>query len=222
MLYSSHNHKRGSRMEESNKLSVSALIGLVIGVVALLLSAVPIINNFAAVLGVIGLIMGVVGLMKIRKNKRSGMKIAISAIVISLLSIVVVLASQAMYGAALDEVSETFEEETSKMTGESTEELLESDVTVVIGDFAVQTDEYGYSQTSLPVTITNKNSEKKSYSIHIEAVDTDSNRVLDDYVYANDLSSGQTQEFKVFQYVESEKLESMKNAGFKIVEVSQY
>ena len=47
-------------------------------------------------------------------------------------------------------------------------------------------------------------------------------RIDDGYVYANDLTSGQTQEFKIFTYVSSDKVEEMKNATFKVVEVSMY
>ncbi|MGN1374437.1 MAG: hypothetical protein ACI4XK_03960 [Bacilli bacterium] len=64
--------------------------------------------------------------------------------------------------------------------------------------------------------------EKKSFSFHIEAVDSDGKRIQEDYVYANDLSAGQTQEFETFNYVTSDKLELLKNATFKIVEASAY
>lgn len=208
-------------MEENNKLSVSALIGLIVGIIALLLSAVPIINNFAAVLAVVGIILGIMGVLKVKKKKRTGKKIAISALSISVLALVVVFASQAMYGAAIDEVSKSVDKEMSKVTGDSTDELLKNDVSVEMGQFVATADEYGLTESALPVTVTNKNAESKSYSIQIEAVDSEGKRIADDYVYANDLGAGQTQEFKVFQFVESEKLEAIKTAEFKIVQVSQ-
>lgn len=64
--------------------------------------------------------------------------------------------------------------------------------------------------------------EKKSFSIHIEAIDEKGERIGEDYVYANDLNAGQSQSFDVFEYVESEKIEQMKKAQFKIVEASVY
>ena len=61
-----------------------------------------------------------------------------------------------------------------------------------------------------------------SFSIQVEAVDANGSRIANDYIYANNLNAGQSQEFKLFEYVESDKLNSMKNATFKIVEVSMY
>ena len=100
------------------------------------------------------------------------------------------------------------------------EEILKKDVDVNIGKLNVTTDEYGYSDSELVVTVTNKSKEKKSFTIHIEAVDNTGKRIDDDYVYANDLNSGQTQDFKIFTLVSSEKLEQMKSAEFKIIDVS--
>ena len=70
------------------------------------------------------------------------------------------------------------------------------------------------------VTVKNITKEKRSYSLHIEAVDKDGHRIDEDYVYANDLGAGQTQNFEIFTYIEDSKVESMKNATFKIVEAS--
>ena len=60
-------------------------------------------------------------------------------------------------------------------------------------------------------------SDKKSFSIQIEAVDTSGNRILDDTVYANDLGAGQSQDFEAFKLVSSDKIEALKSATFKIV-----
>ena len=74
----------------------------------------------------------------------------------------------------------------------------------------------------MKVTVTNKSDKKQTYSIQVEAVDASGNRIMDDTVYVDGLATGQTQEFKIFEYVEDEKLEAMKNATFKIFSVSKY
>lgn len=213
---------------DEKKTSVSAIVALVVGIIALLLSAVPIINNFAIVLAVVGLVFGIVGLVKIKKGRRKGSGLAISSIVISALAFVIVLASQAMYGAVLDGASKAADKAAAeasstldKASGNSTDELLKNDVTVKLGTFKVGQDQYGMETTELPVTVTNRNAATKSYSVQIEAVDSKGNRIADDTVYANDLKSGQSQSFKAFQYVESSKLEAVKSAKFQIVSVSQ-
>ncbi|HEX6416634.1 MAG TPA: hypothetical protein VFZ62_03850 [Candidatus Saccharimonadales bacterium] len=206
---------------KDQKVSAAAIIGLVLGIIGLLLSAMPIINNFAFVLAVIGLIFGVTGAVKAKKGRSTGMGIAITAIILSLLSLVIVLASQQMYSNAIDEAAKTVETESGKMTGEKTEDLLKTDVDVTIGEFTATKDEYGLDVTKLPVTVTNKNTEKKTYTIQIEAVDANGVRILDESVYANGLGAGQTQNFEAFKYIESSKLEAVKSAEFKIVKVSQ-
>jgi len=70
--------------------------------------------------------------------------------------------------------------------------------------------------------VKNKSLEKKSFSIHIEAVDSNGSRIADDYVYVNDLGAEQTQNFEAFNFVDSDKVNSLKNATFKIVEISMY
>lgn len=208
---------------EERKTSVSTIVGMVTAVIALLLSAVPIINNFAFILAIIGLVLGLIGLRS--KSGHKGGKLAISVVVISVLAGGIVLLSQQFYSdtidSAVDEASTAFDESMAASTGEKTEELLGTDVEVDLGKFNVTKDEFGLTDTELTVTVANKLNESKSYTIHIEAVDESGKRIADDYVYANDLGAGQAQEFKVFQFVESEKVDKLQASEFKIVTVSQ-
>lgn len=199
------------------KLSGSALSGLVIGVVALLLSAVPIINNFAAILAVAGLILGVVGIRATKKSKRRGKGMAVTATIISALALVIVFASQAMYGAALDEVGKGLD----KASGNATADILGKEVDVTVGAFSAVEGEYGLMTTLLPVKVTNKLDESKSYTVKVEAVDASGTRILDDTVYADSLGAKQSQNLEAFKYVESTKVEALKTATFKVVSVSQ-
>ena len=56
----------------------------------------------------------------------------------------------------------------------------------------------------------------------MEAVDQNGNRINQDYVYANNLTAGQSQDFDIFQFVSSDQIEAMQNATFNIVEASAY
>ena len=100
--------------------------------------------------------------------------------------------------------------------------MLANDVDVVIGKFEATTDEYGLNTTKLTVKITNKTAETKSFTIQVEAVDADGNRINQDYVYANNLTAGQSQEFEIFNFVSSDQIDAMKDAKFNIVEASVY
>ncbi len=89
--------------------SAWGIIGIVLGGLALLLSWVPIINTLALVLGLIGLALGIVALVQAIR-RRGPRALGIIAVVLSALSIVIVLATQAFYGAVLDEVAESLDE----------------------------------------------------------------------------------------------------------------
>ena len=197
-------------MKEEKKTGFS-LASMVLGIIGICLSFIPIVNNVSFILGVLSVIFAIVSLVK-----KSGKAKAIVGLILGILSVVITLSLQNSWSKSLDDVGKDLD----NMTGDNTEEILKKDVDVNIGKLNVTTDEYGYSDSELVVTVTNKSKEKKSFTIHIEAVDNTGKRIDDDYVYANDLNSGQTQDFKIFTLVSSEKLEQMKSAEFKIIDVS--
>ena len=206
---------------DNKKTSAMAITGLVLAIIGLLLSALPVINNFAFVLALLGLIFGITGLIKTRKGVQKGKGISITAIILSAIALATVLVTQQIYSSALNEASKSINETTGKMSGEKTDELLKTDVDAKLGQFVATKDEYGLEQTKLPVTVTNKNTASKSYSIQVEAVDASGARIAEDTIYANDLGAGQTQQFEIFKYIETSKLDAVKAAQFKIVKVSQ-
>lgn len=107
------------------------------------------------------------------------------------------------------------------LTGENTSKILENDINVEFGKFQIINDEY-FTTTKLVVTVKNKLAEVKSYSIEIEAVDSTGKRIDTDTIYANSLGANQSQDFNTFEYLSDDKIELMKNATFKIVEISKY
>ncbi|MBT1665638.1 hypothetical protein [Curtobacterium flaccumfaciens] len=80
------------------------LVALIVGIVAIVGCAIPIINNVSIVLGVIAVIFAIVGL--IVKYRRRGL--AIAGLVLGVLSVVVGLSTQALYSSMLDGVGEAF------------------------------------------------------------------------------------------------------------------
>lgn len=74
-------------------------MGLILGIIALVLSAMPIINNFAFILGVVGLIFGIVGVVGTRDKKKSGKGMAVASVIIAALACVIVLGiSSGLFG----------------------------------------------------------------------------------------------------------------------------
>jgi hypothetical protein len=201
---------------DENQKSGLVVASLVLGIIGVVLSLIPIINNLSFVLGAIGLILGIIG---IAKHNKKGLGIA--GIILCAVAIAATLASQSVYAKALNQAADKTNESLKDISGDNTDDILGKDVQVDLGEFTMSEDAYGFITSSLPVTVKNLNSEAKSYSIQLEAVGSDGNRIKDDAVYASNLGAGQTQVFETFNLVTSDEKEAMKTATFKIVKVSK-
>lgn len=90
------------QLEAKKPITISGIIGVVFGGIALLTSYIPIINNGSAIFGLVGAIFSAVALFATRSTgKKSGRILAVIALIISVVSIVVVLTLQAQWSAAL-------------------------------------------------------------------------------------------------------------------------
>ena len=212
---------KGGKKEGRSGLGIA---GFVIGIIAVAFSFVPIVNNAAFFIGILAAVFGLIGSVT---HKNKGLSIA--GLVLGVLAVIITLALQSMWSKALDDASaqldeamESADSELGYMTGEKTEEVLQNSVNVEFGELSLSKDEYGLVKSSLPVTLTNLESEAKNFSLHIEAVDSGNARIMEDYVYANDLGAGQSQTFEVFQYIPDEKYDAMADAVFRIAEASMY
>ena len=88
-----------------------AIASMVLGIIALLLSWVPVINNLAAVLAVVGLGLGIPALLRARRGSAGGTGLAITGLVTSVVAIVLVIVTQVFYASVLDEVGRSLDEE---------------------------------------------------------------------------------------------------------------
>lgn len=201
-----------------------AVTGFVIALVGFLLCLIPVVNFFAIVLCVVGFALAIVGLVKAGKGApRKGL--AIAGIVLAVLGSVGGAVSAIVYGVMADAAVQSLDEasdDLDKMTGDATEQVLADEVSVEIGDFAVDEDEYGLVTTALPVTLTNTSEETQSFDVTIEAVDESGNRITNDVAYVSELRAGQSDEVDLFQFVEENDLDAMKDATFEVVEASVY
>lgn len=103
----------------------------------------------------------------------------------------------------------------------SSEELLQDYVDVSIGNFEI-TDNGYFPETKLNVTVKNKDDTRRSYTVEIEAVDATGARIDTDYIYVNNLNSNQEIHLEAFKFVTEDKLEQLKNATFKVLDVRGY
>ncbi len=194
------------------KKSGMVTAGLVLGIVGICTSFIPIVNNASFVLGILAAVFGLIGLLK----KKSTAK-AVCALILGVLAVVITLAMQSSWQKELDDLGDDLD----YMSGGKTNEILADYLDVTIGSFEVSGSE-GWESTELSVTLKNKGNEQKSFDVTIEAIDKDGNRIDTDIIYAGNLGAGQSQRFKIFTLVTSDKIAELKTATFRVVEASMY
>ena len=201
--------------KNSNGKSGLATAALVLGIIGVVLSFIPIVNNAAFVLGALALIFAIVVLVK-----KKSVAVAIVSIVLAVAAMGITLAMQKSFGDALDKVGDEINKSLDDSTGKNTDEILQNDLQVDLGEFTVEKGEF-IDSSKLIVSIKNKSDEQASFSINIEAVDADGKRLADDTVYSNDLGAGQSQDLEAFTLVQSTQYDALQQATFKIVSVTK-
>ena len=117
---------------EQKPHSAGVIVGLVLGILALLTSIVPIVNNFSFILALIGFVFALVGFIGCARGKKRGKGMGIASLIINILAIVVVLALQSAWSAAIDEAFDT---------GTTTEQDVSTDGGAADGDTAQAEDD---------------------------------------------------------------------------------
>lgn len=194
------------------KKSTLTTVGMILGIVGICTSFIPIVNNASFVLGILAVVFGIVTLIK-----KTSLGKAITALILGVLAIVITLVCQTSLSNAIDDVTGDID----AMTGEQTDTILENNLDVTLGKFVIIENEY-LDETEMKVTLKNKGNESASFSVEIEAINSDGSRITSDTIYASNLGAGQSQEFEAFQLVESSKYDMLKKATFKVLQVSMY
>lgn len=113
---------RGDSNGDRRGMSAWAIVAFVVAILALLTSPIPILNNITGfVICPIALILGVIALFTTGRGKARGRGFGIASIIISVVSFVVVLASQALYSSALEGIGDAFNNPVSGRGGSTTD-----------------------------------------------------------------------------------------------------
>lgn len=207
-------------MEENQTMtkekSAFGTTALVLGIIAVVLSFIPIVRFVTYGLAPLALIFGIISAVK-----KKSVGVSIAGIVLAVAAIILTIALQAATVKAVDTVVEKASKDLDNMTGENTADLLGSDVDVTLGDFVIEKGDF-IDDYKLPVTVRNKTDKKASYSIEIEAVDANGKRIEEDTVFVTDLTAKQSQDLEAFTLITSDTAEKLKSATFNIIEVSKY
>ncbi|HHK7834201.1 TPA: CD20-like domain-containing protein [Streptococcus pneumoniae] len=92
---------------------VLGILAIIFGALALLGSWIPIINNFSFILAILALIFGLIGFAVNRKRPKT---LAIIGTVLAVVSIAIVLVTQAIYAKSLKELGKNVEETVSSVS----------------------------------------------------------------------------------------------------------
>lgn len=221
-------------VKEGAHTSGSAIAALVIGVIALVSSWVPIINNFSFVLALIGVIIAVVGVVGTMRGKRTGKGLAIAALVVNLVAAGMVLATQSLYSAALDEVTSSSssassddedddaEVQEADVDGDSQDsDTQEAEYLVTIDGVTVTTDYSGDPAIVVEFTFTNNSDEATSFAVACYAK-AFQNGVQLDSAYVTDVDSNYTTELKPGASVTVRRAYSLSDESDVTVEVEEF
>lgn len=204
-------------------LSGMAVASLVLGIIALLTSFLPIINNLSFILAALGLIFAIVGIVGTVRGKRRGKGLAIAALVVNVVSIVVVLATQSMFSTALDEATDQISSGTpttieSSSSGDAAADAgsdASSDAPYTVADEAITGDAYSCTITG---TFTNTSSNTMSYAqVSYNLYDADGAQIGTALANTNNLASGGTWKFEAVGF---ESVEDV--ASFELVDVTTW
>ncbi len=190
--------------------SAMAITSFVLGIIALFTSFLPIINNLSFFLALLALIFGIIGFVGIKRGKKSGKGIAIAALVISILSCVIVLATQSMYSDAIDEVTNpTIAEESSDETADASDsDAEEADYT--ISDETLVTS--GYYPAITGTFTNNTDDELTSVSLTYNLYDEDGNLIGNAYASASNIQAGSSWSFEATVYEDIDAVASFERS----------
>ncbi|MCZ2804884.1 DUF4190 domain-containing protein [Modestobacter sp. VKM Ac-2983] len=173
---------QGGQQPDPRKGSGLAIAALVLGIIALLLCWVPIINNFAAVLAVVGLALGIPALISARRGKRTGSGLAVAGVVLSVVALVGVFATQAFYGEVIDDVTEEINNSAVDPTVETDSSAVDSEASA---DAAT---DVAAAPSVLPV---GQSGELSEYTVTVDSVTPNGNDVVANENQFNEAPTGQ-------------------------------
>ena len=204
-----------SKKSESTGLYTA---GLVLGIIGVVFAFIPFCYWIAYILGILALVFGIIGLVK----KAEGHK-ALAATILGAIALVAGIIMNIMAVRAVNEVVDWLGDTTTN-TFSNFIENYESDALGNTVDVTIN----GYedydgllADKALSVTIKNISDETLSFSIDIEALDANGNRIDESYASAQDLAPGQSVTEHAFEYSSLDE-EELAGATFRVYRATSY
>ncbi len=136
-------------MEEKEKKSGLSTASMVLGIIAICMCFIPLLNYISIILGVLSIIFGLIGIIK---NAERGK--AIAGFVLGIISVVIVYNMYFAVGKALEEVSDTINNATGVSSSSSTKseetKTISSGETIIGKDAEISIESASFSQKVEP------------------------------------------------------------------------
>lgn len=175
-----------------------AVAGLVLGVVALATSFLPIVNNLSFIIALVGLVLAIVGTVATVRGKKRGKGMAIASVVLNALALIIVLATQSMYSAAIDEAIVSSEEVAVEAPAASLEAEPAGDAPeeeeYIIENVEMTADEFS---TTISGTLTNATDKQVGYiQLSYTLYDADGAQIGTAFANTSNLDAGGVWKFE--------------------------
>ena len=179
-------------------------VGLIIAALALMFGLIPDLNSFGAWMAIMALAIGLLAYI----NKAGGrtkqlILLATSALVVCVISVSI------QNGLRQNHINNIID----RKAGRATEQLLRKDVEIEVGEFG---------DDGLTITLFNKNSATKTYSIVVLAKNESGESIIEQTISFGVLDPREQKEYKIFSSAPAILREKLKTATFEITTVSQY
>lgn len=190
--------------------------GLVLGIIGVVFAFIPLCYGIAYILGALALIFGIIGLVK----KAEGHK-ALAATILGAVALIVGIVMNVIAVKTAEEFVDLWGEEVvNTLLEDYDDDVLDTKVKVVLGKYQDAKDDT-WSDKALPVTVTNISDKTLSFSISVEAVDENGNRIDEDTFYATELAPGQSYTEETFDWSSVDE-DVLEQATFRVYRANSY
>ncbi|MBE6547184.1 MAG: hypothetical protein E7668_07110 [Ruminococcaceae bacterium] len=195
---------------EAPKETNFASAGFILTIIAICIAAVPFLNLFFLWYALVPLIVGTIALIKKEPARGKAIFAVLSPIISFVITVVVLIVTVLVIGAISTLSLNSFNQSSTKI-----EDAWEEYADVSFQDFEAKKD-----GTKLTVVVKNKSKETRDFVVKIEALDEDGNRIDTDKVTLEDIGAGKTKKIDAFTSVKEKNLDKMKDAEFRVIDVS--
>lgn len=183
---------------------LTTYLGAVLAVVAFVLALIPPVSSFGLWLAVVAVALELFGFF--RKDGVLPRKMLIAAVIALVVSVASVTIQNVYQQSLIDH-------EMYLQSGDATEEILRGDLVVSFGEWGDQ---------GLDVTLKNNHSENKGYNVLVRAKDKNGASIASEMISVGGIAAGGEMSLTIFKRLAGSQKDSMTDAEFEIVSVSQY